>query len=168
MTLVGYPSSDFPPPPKFSMRIPDGWQAAWPDGTLLAVHGPAPDGGVIPNVLVTSQRLPTGGRLDRVVAYAAEQLRQATPARKVETPRRLEIEGALDAALLVASFTNPDGVGVLQRQLILQVDSVGPGTAVLEVTATCGLHNVEQILEIVGSLEFTPVESSDLLPDAVT
>jgi hypothetical protein len=40
MILVGYPSSDFPPPPKFSLEIPDDWQAFWPPGSLLAVHGP--------------------------------------------------------------------------------------------------------------------------------
>jgi hypothetical protein len=167
MTLVGYPSSDFPPPPTFSLRIPDGWQAAWPAGTLLAARGPAGNGGVTPNILVAYQRLPPGGSLDDVVAQATDLLQQETPVRDLDPPRRIETKGAIDAVLLAGSFMNANGVRVLQRQILLQIDSAGPGTAVLEVTATCGASDIEDIQEIVGSFEFAPVLSGDsLLPDA--
>jgi hypothetical protein len=167
MTLVGYPSSDFPPPPTFSLRIPDGWQAAWPAGTLLAAHGPAGNGGVTANILVAYQRMPPGGTLDEVVARATELLQQETPARDLDPPRRIETEGTIDAVLLAGSFIHANGVRVLQRQILLQVESAGPGTAVLEVTATCVAADIEDIQAIVGSFKFAPVLSGDsLLPDA--
>jgi hypothetical protein len=170
MTLVGYPSSDFPPPPRFSLWIPDGWQAAWPAGTLLAVHGPADNrSGVTPNVLVAYQRLPHGATLDKVVADATALLQNQTPAPDLDPPRRVETEGAVDAVLLAGSFINTDGRRVLQRQILLQLASAGPGTAVLEVTATCEASDIDDIQAIVGSFEFAPVLSGDsLLPDATS
>jgi hypothetical protein len=167
MTLVGYPSSDFPPPPKFSLSIPDEWRAAWLEGTLLAVRGPAGEEGIQPNVLVAHQRLPVGADLDEVVASAMEQLQQATT-RELQPPHRLEVDGAIDAALLTGSFTTEQGVGVLQRQLILQVPAAGNGSAVLEVTATCGASDLQTIQSIMGSFQFEPVVSGEaLLPDAI-
>jgi hypothetical protein len=166
LPLVGYPSSDFPPPPRFSLSIPEGWQAAWPVGTLLAVHGLPDKDGVQPNVLVAHNRLPATASFHDALERAMEQLRQATPVRELAPARRLEIDHALDAALLAASFLTEDSVQVLQRQILLQVESAGLGTAVLEITATCSASDIDQIQTIFDSFEFAPTSSDSLLPDA--
>jgi hypothetical protein len=165
MTLVGYPSSDFPPPPRFSLNIPDTWQAAWPVGTLLAVYGPRGKEGVEPNILVAHQRLPATVSFNDALERAVEQLREATPVRELEPARRLEIENVLDAALLAASFLTEDKVLVLQRQIMLQIESVGPGTALLEITTTCGTSDAAEIQSIVDSFEFASASANSLLPD---
>jgi hypothetical protein len=165
MTLVGYPSSDFPPPPRFSLSIPDSWQAAWPVGTLLAVYGSPGKEGVQPNILVAHQRLPAVASFNEALEQAVEQIRQATPTRELEPARRLEINNVLNAALLAASFLTEDSVRVLQREILLQFESVGPGTVLLEITATCGTSDVEEIQSIVDSFEFAPASADSLLPD---
>jgi hypothetical protein len=166
MTLVGYPSTDFPPPPRFSLSVPDDWQAAWPPGTLLAVYSSPGKEGIEPNVLVAYQRLPGTANFNDALERALEEIRGATPARELEPVRRLEIENIMNAALLSASFLNESGVRVLQRQILLQFASVGPGTALLEITTTCGTSDVDVIQSIVDSFEFAPASADSLLPDA--
>lgn len=166
MTLVGYPSSDFPPPPRFSLSVPDSWQATWPVGTLLAVYGPPGKEGVQPNLLVAHQRLPEISSFNDVVMQAVEQLRQATPPRELEPVQPLQIENMLNATLLAASFLVEDGARVLQRQILLQLESAGPGTALLEITATCGISDIAQLQAIVDSFAFAPASADSLLPDA--
>lgn len=166
MTLVGYPSSDFPPPPRFSLSIPDSWQATWPVGTLLAVYGPRSKEGVQPNLLVAYQRLPKVSSFNDVVMQAVEQLRQTTPPRELEPVQPLQIENVLNAALLAASFLAEDGARVLQRQILLQLESAGTGTALLEITATYSISDTVQLQAIVDSFAFAPASVDSLLPDA--
>jgi hypothetical protein len=166
MTIVGYPSSDFPPPPTFTLRIPDNWRAAWPAGTLLAVHGPEGPGGVRPSVLVAHQRLPPKTGLDDVVASLIEELRQTTPAPELEPPRRLEVEHAIAAALLWGSFATDAGVRVEQRQTLLQVASAGDATVLLQITATCETGDLETVQAVEASFAFAPAGAESLLPPA--
>lgn len=166
MTYVGYPSSDFPPAPRFSLRIPDDWQAAWVSGTLLSVHGREDAEGVTPNVLVAHQRLPVGDGLNEVAEAAMQELGSADPPRELSGPQSVEVEGAIAAAMISGSFRTEGGVTVLQRQLLIQVESVGNGTSVLEVTATYGASDAQTLEEIVGSFEFASnLDDSSLLPE---
>lgn len=155
MPIIGYPSSDFPPPPRFSLNIPEDWQATWLAGTLLAVHGPANDDGVVPNVLVAHERLPADASFDEFVARTTAQLRDGPPARDVNEPQGLSIDGAIAAAFLAGSFIGDGGTLVFQRQVLVQVSSISDGTAIMQITATFAQSQTQLIEGIVRTFAFT-------------
>ena len=167
MLVVGYPSEDFPPPPRITLTIPDDWQAAWPERTLMAVHGPPGEEGIVPNVLVAHQRLYEGESLDNVVARTLEGLSQADPPIEVDEPRLLDLEGAIAAVLIAGTRTGDGDRLILQRQIIIQLESASNGTAVLEITATFGASQRQLLESIVASAAFmTDVDDPSLFPEA--
>jgi hypothetical protein len=167
MTVIGYPSRDFPPSPRFTLTIPDDWQAAWPEGTLLAVHGPPGEEGIVPNVVVAHERLYAGISLDDVVERTIEGLGRSDPTIEVDAPRVLAIEGAIAAVLVGGTSTGDGGKPILQRQIIIQVDSVSNGTAILEITATFGASQTQLLEGIVATATFkADTDDPSMLPEA--
>lgn len=162
MPTVGYPSDDFPPPPRFGLAVPDGWEAFWPPGTLFAVTGPAAADGIHPNVLVAWQRLPEAASFDGVVQEAVSQLRQAVPHRDLDTPARVKSMPTGRSAVVDSSFADENGARVQQRQILLQFASRGRGTSLLEITATYGAADAETMRGIIDSLWLGPAEVSSL------
>ena len=57
--MLQYPSRDFPPPPAFRLRVPEGWVAVPVPEAQMAVRRPEPVEGFHPNVLVRIRRTPT-------------------------------------------------------------------------------------------------------------
>jgi hypothetical protein len=96
-----------------------------------------------------------------------DELAASRPDTELDEPRDLQIEDTIGAAVIGGSFVTEGGVRVFQRQLFIQVASVGDGTALLEITVTTDSSRAEELNRIVNTFEFTPVlDDESLLPEA--
>ena len=61
MTQYSFPSETFPGPPRVSLELPDDWSPVPVPGAVLAVRGPAAEGGATrPRIVVTHSTRPAG------------------------------------------------------------------------------------------------------------
>lgn len=112
MTMVGFPTIDFPAPLPFVIELPEGWLGAHVPGALLAAYGPETSEASLfrPNVVVTWQRVPLETNVQSVTDHAFDQARRATPDAKVLVRDAAESD-SFEAALTVftePSSTHPD------------------------------------------------------------
>ncbi len=132
--VLQYPSRDFPPPPVFRLRVPEGWLAVPVPEAQMAVRRPEPVEGFHPNVLVRVRRTPAR-------ATVADDLRRLTAID--DAPEGMEVladevrtDLATPARSLKVRFAGPEGLTLEARHLMVYVPATEHVANVVSVVGT--------------------------------
>jgi hypothetical protein len=157
MTILAFPSEEFPAQPAITLQVPDDWMAVHSPGTVLAARRVAEEGTFVPNVVVRIERRP----VDFEVFDALAELKQYAAQREQGTtsePYKVELDGQLFVGCDLSWVDDQVGT-VLQAHLFGGVPS-GPFLQLVQVTGSVGGTQAREdyptIKTIMKSLTVTP------------
>lgn len=152
--VLQFPSRDFPPPPVFRIRVPNGWLAVPVPEAEMAVRHPQTFDGFHPNVLVRVRRAAASPTI-------RDDLRRV--AGLEDAPEGMEVlsddvqtEITTPARWLLVRFPGPGGVVLRARHLLVYVTATEHVANIVSVAGTwpeaAGDDIAAQVDGVVGSL----------------
>lgn len=126
MTLVGFPTKDFPAPLPFLINLPARWMGAHIPGALLAAYRPAQTAGssLDPTVLVTWQRTHPDTSVRKIADQATKHLFKTEPASEVLL-QEIATSDSFEAALSLVEERSAFETAIRHAFLFVLGPSVG-------------------------------------------
>lgn len=132
--VLQFPSQDFPPPPVFRLRVPQGWLAVPVPDALMAVRRPDAIDDFHPNVLVRSRRIMSAPEPGLALAELAEL--ETVPEGMELLGQGVAPEGATPARWVEIRFAGPQEAVLRARHLLVYVPATLHVANVLSVVGT--------------------------------
>lgn len=152
--VLQFPSSDFPPPPVFRLRVPGDWLAVPVPDALMAVRRPDDVDGFHPNVLVRARRVLAAA--DPGAALAELAAAETVPAGMELMGEGVAPDGPTPARWIQVRVHGPDGFVLQARHLLIYVPASAHVANVLSVVGTWPDGAAEaigrEVIDVVGSL----------------
>lgn len=152
--VLQYPSNDFPPPPVFRLRVPQGWLAVPIPDALMAVREPDDQDGFHANVVVRNRRAVAAAGHDEAVA--ALRALDAVPEGMELLGEDVKDDGPTPARWVQVRFAAPDGRMLQARHLMIYIPVSRHVANLLTVVGTWAEdapeETAETVRQTVGSL----------------
>ncbi|WP_323095548.1 hypothetical protein [Intrasporangium sp. YIM S08009] len=157
MTILAYPSADFPGLPAVALEVPEEWEPVHAPGTTMATRLPR-DGAFAPNVVVSIEQCGPAFRVEESLEQVAAMARSRGGA--VSEPYAAELGGAAFVGC-DATWPDADVDTVLQANLFHVVPSdAGRPAFLVQLTGAVGGASAETdyelIREVITSVRVTP------------
>jgi hypothetical protein len=138
MTIVGYPTADFPAPLPFSLDLPSGWLGSYVPGALLAAHAPsgAAVDGFLPNVVVTWQIAAVDTDVKMLARRALQTARERNDFVEPSVFDATQDAGVLEAALIAYGTRDSDSRTTLHAAMYVIGPMVGRARDLYHVIGT--------------------------------
>lgn len=160
MTVIGYPTNDFPALLPFTIDLPPGWQGVHLPGAVLAGRGPEPGypGGLRPNVVVTWQRVVGDPDVASIARHIIQAAQRRDPTLRFDALEVATTE-SFDAALALGRSSSPmrqsstsDGdpapgvYGVRRAVLFIMGPRITSSRGLYQATGTCTAPDDQELI----------------------
>lgn len=149
MTILAFPSEEFPAQPAITLQIPQDWKPVHSPGAVMAARRAAEEGTFVPNVVVSIERRPPDfeltSALKELSEYAARRPRGTT-----SEPFKVELDGMLFIGCDLSWVDDQVGT-VLQAHLFGGVPS-GSFLQLVQVTGSVGGARAREEYPIIKSV----------------
>jgi hypothetical protein len=151
---IGFPSTEIPAPPAFSMDVPEGWTAAAGTDVLIVLLSPersTADGGAFrANITADATRVGAAVTFNEIVASSLAHLQATYGNVTVVGSGRTDVDGRPAFAREV-EFAVPGGPAVRQFQVIADLGLLSAPhlRSLLNVAATCAVSEADAFRAVV-------------------
>ena len=135
MSILAFPSDEFPAQPAVTLRIPQDWEPVHAPGAVMAARSASDDGAFVPNVVVRIERRPVGFE----VADALAELTQLVAERHqgtISASSKVELDGRPFVGCDLSWVD--DRVGTVLQTHLFGVVASDPYLQLVQVTGSVG------------------------------